>query len=193
MSLKHAMLGFLNIQSMNGYQLKKHFDESVKHFWNASISQIYPTLNEMLESGLISIENYGDGTARPSKTYAITDKGREELHNWLSVPSGEEPFRSEMLLKLYFSSQLDTDMLISHFSQLKKSTQENLEFYASKLQHLDTCHTDESSLKKDAVYWRMTARYGILKNLAQINWCDECIDILEQDREEKQENTGLQK
>ena len=51
MSLKHALLGLLTHQPMTGYELKQFFDSSIQHFWNAELSQIYPTLKS-LEAGL---------------------------------------------------------------------------------------------------------------------------------------------
>lgn len=47
MSLKHALLGFLNYGPHTGYELKKVFDISVAHFWNAELSQIYPSLKAL--------------------------------------------------------------------------------------------------------------------------------------------------
>ena len=44
MSLKHAVLGFLSIAPMTGYDLRKHMEESVAHFWPADQAQIYRTL-----------------------------------------------------------------------------------------------------------------------------------------------------
>lgn len=184
MSLKHAMLGFLSIENMNGYQLKKHFDESVSKFWSVSISQIYPTLSDMLKSDLIAIENNSGDSTRGSKIYSITEKGKEELKCWLSKPIREEPFRSEMLLKLYFSSNIEPDVLIQHFLQQKNDAQERIEFYQSYIEHLENDHLNKQSLGKDAVYWRMTVRFGIFKNNALIEWCDECIEILKQHRSE---------
>ena len=48
MSLKHAILGFLNYQPQTGYELKEVFDDSVQHFWLADQSQIYRTLNDLM-------------------------------------------------------------------------------------------------------------------------------------------------
>ena len=33
MSLEYAILGFLNYRPLSGYDLKKVFDNSVRHFW----------------------------------------------------------------------------------------------------------------------------------------------------------------
>ena len=82
MSLKYAILGFLNVQEMNGYQLKKHFDESISRFWSVSISQIYPTLNDMLKAELITVQENCD-SSRGSKEYFITERGKEELKEWI--------------------------------------------------------------------------------------------------------------
>ena len=53
MSLRHAILGFLSFQPFTGYDLKKAFDRSVRHFWPATQSQIYRTLAELDADGLI--------------------------------------------------------------------------------------------------------------------------------------------
>lgn len=181
-SLKHAMLGFLSVEDMNGYQLKKRFDESISRFWSVSISQIYPTLSEMLGTGLIAIQNSGEDDSRGSKIYRITEKGKEELHQWLTVPAKEEPFRSEMLVKLYFSANIDSKTVIEHLSGRKEEAQKRLQFYNAFLQHIENEHGDEKLFKKDAFYWRMTIRYGIFQSRSLIDWCDECIALFQQDR-----------
>ena len=56
MSLKYAILGFLSYKSFSGYDLKKAFDNSVRHFWSANQSQIYRTLAQLDEEGLVAKE-----------------------------------------------------------------------------------------------------------------------------------------
>ena len=79
MSLKYALLGFLHYDSMTGYQLKQHFDNTFRHFWNTSLSQIYPTLNQMKEEELLDVEIIYQDKPLNSKVYHITDKGKEEF------------------------------------------------------------------------------------------------------------------
>ena len=50
MSLKHALLGFLSYAPMTGYDLKRYFDQSIHHFWNANLSQIYPRLMKVAQA-----------------------------------------------------------------------------------------------------------------------------------------------
>ena len=56
MSLRHAILGFLNYKPFSGYDLKKVFDTSVQHFWPADQSQIYRTLSRLADAGLVEVQ-----------------------------------------------------------------------------------------------------------------------------------------
>ena len=79
MSLEHAILGFLNYRPFSGYDLKKVFDSSVRHFWAADQSQIYRTLARMAKKGFAEQEII-EQTDRPTrKLYHITAEGRTEL------------------------------------------------------------------------------------------------------------------
>ena len=83
MSLEYAILGFLNYRPLSGYDLKKVFDNSVRHFWPADQSQIYRTLAKLAEQGYVEQEIVR-GLDRPDrKEYRITPAGQEALHTWL--------------------------------------------------------------------------------------------------------------
>ena len=72
MSLEYAILGFLNYRPLSGYDLKKVFDNSVRHFWPADQSQIYRTLAKLAEQGHVEQEIVR-GLDRPDrKEYRIT-------------------------------------------------------------------------------------------------------------------------
>ncbi len=47
MPLEHAILAFIEFQPMTGYDLKKNFDVSVAHFWSATQSHIYKSLEAL--------------------------------------------------------------------------------------------------------------------------------------------------
>jgi len=75
MSLEFAILGFLHYHPYSGYDLKKAFDASVRHFWPADQSQIYRTLGRLTEQGLAEMEVI-EQTERPDrKVYHITQAG----------------------------------------------------------------------------------------------------------------------
>jgi PadR family transcriptional regulator, regulatory protein AphA len=84
MSLEHAILGFLNYHLYSGYDLKKIFDNSIRHFWPADQSQIYRTLSRLEENGLAEMERVPQEDRPDRKVYHITEAGRAALREWLS-------------------------------------------------------------------------------------------------------------
>jgi DNA-binding PadR family transcriptional regulator len=50
-SLSHALLGLINCKPTTGYELKATFNKSIHFFWNATLPQIYLTLNQMKKKG----------------------------------------------------------------------------------------------------------------------------------------------
>ena len=115
MSLDHAILGFLNYQPFSGYDLKKIFDTTVRHFWPADQSQIYRTLGRLTEEGFVKMETV-EQTSRPDrKVYHITPAGRRELTDWLVGPPPLDPTRSSALVQVFFAGQLSDGELLSKF------------------------------------------------------------------------------
>jgi PadR family transcriptional regulator AphA len=86
MSLEYAILGFLNYHPYTGYDLKKIFDTSVRHFWQADQSQIYRTLSRLTEHGYVEMEKVPQEDRPDRKVYHITQAGHAELIKWLSSP-----------------------------------------------------------------------------------------------------------
>ena len=94
MSLEFSILGFLHYHPYSGYDLKKAFDTSVRHFWSADQSQIYRTLGRLTEQGLVEMEVV-EQTERPDrKVYHITQAGREALSRWLRSTMPPQETRS---------------------------------------------------------------------------------------------------
>jgi DNA-binding PadR family transcriptional regulator len=104
MALRYALLGSLADHPRTGYELLKHFEQSLAYAWPASHSQIYPELARLREDGLI--EQTGSG-ARNSKTYAVTDAGLDEIRRWLRETTPDRRVRSDAALRTFFLWLLD--------------------------------------------------------------------------------------
>ena len=113
MSLKHALLGLLTYQPMTGYELKQFFDSTVKHFWNAELSQIYPTLKALEEQGFVDKEVAVQENRPNRKIYRLTDEGREEFQRWAREPMPSADLRDAFMIKVFFGTELPAeDMLV---------------------------------------------------------------------------------
>lgn len=179
MSLKYALLGFLNYRSMTGYQLKQYFDQSVRNFWPASLSQIYPTLNKMRNEGLLDVEVIYQENLPNAKLYHITDKGREELLNWLREPLELHVMRSPLLIKLYFSSIIDKSHVIAQLREQMKLSQERLDSCIAAAEHIRRGHGPGDEMHESAVYWNAVADFGVKYEEFFLSWCEETISKLE--------------
>jgi DNA-binding PadR family transcriptional regulator len=106
MSLRHAILGLLELAPATGYELTQRFDVSLSTAWHARHSQIYPELAKLEEAGLAEV--IGEGP-RNSRTWAVTDAGRSELHRWLTEVAPNRHQRNETALRWFLVFLLPVD------------------------------------------------------------------------------------
>jgi PadR family transcriptional regulator, regulatory protein AphA len=104
MSLRHAVLGLLQMQPTTGYELTQRFDKSLAHAWRASHSQIYPELGRLEEAGMVEV--VGEGP-RGGRTWAVTPAGREELRCWMLESEPNRAQRNETALRWFLVFLLD--------------------------------------------------------------------------------------
>ena len=107
MSLRHAILGFLSLRAMSGYDLKRAFDMSVRHFWTADQAAIYRALADLEAGGLVAHERIAQAARPDRKEFALTREGRRELDRWFAEAMPTAPRREPLLVKLFFAGQLD--------------------------------------------------------------------------------------
>jgi DNA-binding PadR family transcriptional regulator len=174
MSLKHAILGFLNYKPFSGYDLKKAFDTSVQHFWPADQSQIYRTLAQLAEQGLAEVEIVEQADRPNLKRYTITEAGREELRRWLVTPLPPKPHRSAELIQVFFAGQLDDDEILAMFERAAQSMRETLGPY-DKVPEQSQPYVEMIDSPRESFFWFLTLEMGIKIGLAQLEWMESVI------------------
>lgn len=186
MTLDKILLGFLEAPA-SGYDLKKAFDDSVRHFWDAELSQIYPTLHRLRREGLVVSSTEPSDRGPDRKVYARTPEGLEALRDWLSVPPMVENQRIEHLAQLFFLGQAhDADRTRTFLEEL-------LEVFARRLAGLRAIEAHHrqpgdpgdapfdlpAALTRDTLHPYLTLRYGIRRMAATVEWCEESLRLLE--------------
>lgn len=179
MSLKHALLGFLSYQPMTGYDLKQHFDRSIYYFWNAKLSQIYPTLNQMREDGWLTMEvDYQED--RPNrKVYHITDAGRDEFQRWQQEPTGVSSIRVPFMIKVFFGGQLGKEDMLAQLRHQMRLHQEQLAAYHEKVRMVMQQNVEATGMVREGIFWGLTLEMGIRYEQGWIEWCEEAIEKIE--------------
>ena len=180
MSLKYALLGFLNYQERSGYDLKQLMDLSTANFWHAKQSQIYTTLKK-LETDELVISHVEPQESRPNRrVYEITETGQTALGIWLAKPLMViEPRKETLLLKLFFSAQLKSDTILTELRLQQKLHQAELEKYQTVTKDVIRQFGTSTDMADDARLWETTRRYGELYEEMYVLWLDETIEVLE--------------
>lgn len=164
------LLGLLTIQSMSGYDLGQTIRESIGHFWSESYGQIYPNLKMLAAEGSVTSKIEKQKGKPDRYIYSITKKGRERLAKWLAVPPQPEVPRNELLLKLFFGTQVAPDIPIGYLKQMMESERRALERFKQ-------IHAAISKNRQypDTPYWKMAARFGEIELEAHLRWAEETL------------------
>jgi PadR family transcriptional regulator AphA len=175
MSLDFAILGFLNYHPYSGYDLKKIFDTSVRHFWTADQSQIYRTLSKLTESGFVEMEKVPQDDRPDRKVYHITQTGRAEFLRWVSGPPPMSEPRSAALIQVFFSGQLSNAEVLEKFEGYAALMRGILEQYEQVPTQL-TPFQQEIASPREHFFWMLTLDNGIRSMRANLEWAESVIE-----------------
>jgi len=178
MSLKHAILGFLSFKPFSGYDLKKAFDRSVRHFWPANQSQIYRTLAELEKQGYVGKEVLAFQEHLDKKVYSITEPGRAELLRWLSTPLPAQDERNPFLIQVYFSGLLSDEELLHLFQEEVRRAEEELSIYTAIYQEV-TSEDNRGIAPRTMFLSMLTLEYGLAGCQALLGWLNRAIGCIQ--------------
>jgi DNA-binding PadR family transcriptional regulator len=175
MSLEFAILGFLNYHPYSGYDLKKIFDTSVRHFWPADQSQIYRTLARLTEQGFVEMEKIPQQDRPDRKVYSITERGRAELLTWLAGPPPLIEPRSASLIQIFFAGQLPDEEILAKFEGFTAIMRTILEQYDAIPGQLGP-YQEEITSPREHFFWLLTLENGIANMRANLAWAESVIE-----------------
>jgi PadR family transcriptional regulator AphA len=111
MEIKTLCLGLLCTGEASGYDLKKQFESTFKHFYPAGYGSIYPSLADLAERGLVVCREMPQEKRPDHKAYSITEAGRQAFREALHDAVPEHKLRSEYLVAMYFADFLEPERL----------------------------------------------------------------------------------
>lgn len=160
----------LTLQSMTGYNLRSKIEETIGYFWQESFGQLYPALVRLEKEGLVKSQTDSTGE-RTRYVYSITRQGRAKLHSWLEQSPVHHVERNELLMKIFFATEVDVATPIAHISESRADAIERLKV----LQNMSLVINNELIDKRGYDYYWATLRNGELGLEAHIRWCDEVL------------------
>jgi len=193
MSLEHILLGLLQ-KPASGYDLKATFDNAIRYFWSAELSQIYTTLKRLEREGAVSSDTVPSVKGPDRKVYKVTPQGRKRFRTWLL----EEPQIGEMRLsyiaQIYFMAGAKdlsrtlwfvTDMRKTIFERLRTFRQIEAEWREGYPDGLNTARDDD-------FHEYLALCSGILSMEARLHWCDEAIELVNERMKSQRPNMKSQ-
>jgi DNA-binding PadR family transcriptional regulator len=177
-SLEHAILGFLSYRPLSGYDLKKFFDETVRHFWSAPQSQIYRTLARMAETGWVEMEHVEQKDRPDRKVYHITDEGLDELRRWLVTPLDLPAIRHKWLVQVFFADQLSDEETVALFEAHAEKLRQKLALFRNEVQDVVERRFAEVGSKRSRRLWQFTLDYGITHLEWELQWVENALKDL---------------
>lgn len=171
-----VILGLLSHESLTGYEIKKRMDTTLSFFWSASFGSIYPTLNSLVNDGMVTklatVEN-----GRDKVFYTITDVGKEYLKKWLALPVTKDELRYETLLKVFFGDETGSSVTLEHILNFEAKIKGDLPYLKGAVNKLTEILDDEEAHK----YFLLTSMFGEKVYEAYLEWCEYAKKILGDD------------
>lgn len=168
----YAVLGYLSITPMSGYDLTAAVRKSIDQFWQISKSQIYKELPLLEADGFVTATDVAQDRYPDKRIYVITADGETALDNWLTSSAlPRSVCRIPELLKLFFGHRMDSESISTML-------------IASRLEHTESIARFETLIEQleavpSAQYVLATARYGLLDAQMVVTWIDETLNTLD--------------
>ncbi len=185
---RFILLGLLSHEPMSGYDMKKRIDTTISKFWSVGYGQIYPTLNDLEEEGLIKKVMSETSKGPTRNVYAITSAGTEHLEKWLLLKEEREYTRYEILLKLFFGGKLDPAVSMQRIETFARQHEQGLKMLDLFGENLKQVMEKDP----DHLYYYMTVRFGQYVYKAYLDWAQEALKMLSAKQEESEEKSHEQ-
>jgi DNA-binding PadR family transcriptional regulator len=166
--LKHAILGFIDLEPATGYTLAQRFDGSTASFWSATQSQIYRELHDLERAGLVQCEVIPQAGKPARKLYERTALGAQELATWLSAPAAPLQLRDPFMLKFVFAAKLPPAELDAALERNEAELKHTREEYRARLAMPEIFSLARSA--REAQLWRLSIENGLAFCEAQLRW-----------------------
>lgn len=170
MSLRHAILTLLATEPASGYDIVRHFKQSLGYFWNAKHQQVYQELRRLSDEGWLEYAEQAQADKPDKKVYSIGPAGRTELKRWLAEPVPPNKLNDALLVKLYAGALAEPDNLCEEMARHRATHSATLDSLLEiERRYLALPPTQQAQHRLPY----LTLRRGIIGEQAWLTWADE--------------------
>jgi DNA-binding PadR family transcriptional regulator len=166
MTLARIILGLLSLAPMTGYDIKRHIETTVTHFWTADKAQIYRALDALVRDGLATVHTVPGQSGPARQEHRITEAGRAVLAEWLISDLERSAERDPFLARLFFAGDLGDDELGALLARRRAAVEEALATFERMREELP----EPTSRAERVRLW--TLENGLAHVRAEAAWLD---------------------
>lgn len=170
-TLRYLLLGFLSTRPRSGYSLRKSFFAPAR----PALSQIYRTLADMKEDGLVDFDRVEQEKVPDQKVYRITEAGSAELDRWLMKPVPLRVGRDTFLGQLWFSYRIDMEYIIRNIETYANDVRHQLEWFETEARPLIQRGAKPFGSPLHELYWNATVDCIVTQLEAWLKWADKTV------------------
>jgi PadR family transcriptional regulator AphA len=180
MSLNHLLLGVTR-DGATGYEIKRAFEEGLRHIWNAELSQIYPALERLEERGLLTSSKAPGERGAAKRVYKLSPQGESELSQWLCSDPVLHDERHPFLVQLVLLGGLnDYAQTLKYFSALEAALRARvqvMEYLEEKWRRHDPSYPEVGGAAE--FHAQMTLEFGLSSARSALDCCRKCVKRVE--------------
>jgi DNA-binding PadR family transcriptional regulator len=179
-SLEHILLGCLETPA-SGYDLKIYFDQQIRQFWSAELSQIYPTLKRLESRGWLTSHTEPSPKGPPRKVYTRTPGGRDALILWLTGGPEVGSERFSYLAQVFFMDQVGDLHATRQFMLDVKARMVAWRAALTRVEREERALAEKppEQFPSNGLHRFIALRMGIHSIGSKIAWCDETVALLD--------------
>jgi DNA-binding PadR family transcriptional regulator len=149
----YALLALLDqLGESTSYDIKQALDKSIENFWPVPHTTAYEEPARLAAAGYLSVKQEQGGRRR--KSYALTEKGREALAEWVAEPTAAPPqIRDEIMLKVFAGA--DPLPLVAPREAWHREKLAELQGYLEEVRSVEGWEGSERTLVTGIAYHRM--------------------------------------
>jgi DNA-binding PadR family transcriptional regulator len=171
-------------EDASGYQLRSFVGQSTGYLYRAHLSQIYPALKRLYNSGLVTMHEVTREGKPDLKLYRITEAGREAAHEWLLRPYEFKNTREngdKFFMRLVFMGHLEPEKAIQYIDSGIDELQHQREIHANnnlrrEMEYLTV--KDQDIRDRYAIIWDQELSFVLAEYDLRIEWLRKIRDKL---------------
>lgn len=166
MDLRSAILGVLNWKPSSGYDLKRIFSDSDVFYWSGNNNQIYKSLIELRQEGLVTSQVQHQESLPSKKIYSITDQGLSTLQQSLREDPEVPELRKSFLIQLAFAEVLSDEEILSLLEKYADEIASRLRMYEAQAAR----SSSPNRSKREKYLWRRIMENFIAAYQTELEW-----------------------